>query len=193
MPSKKLKTPLLPDTYYHIYNRGNNREKVFFADDDYEFFLAKYRMFIGPFGDTFAYCLLPNQFHFVIRTQLETNKISIVSNQLRKLFITYARRINTRESRSGSLFTKNFQRVEIKDENHLLSVVRHIHRIPKRQGLELSFQKYRYSSFTIYMNPNGSFVRTQEVIHSYGGLEAFLESHISEERDLLCDHQEYFE
>jgi REP element-mobilizing transposase RayT len=60
-------SPLLYDTYYHIYNRGNNRENIFIQERNYTHFMNLYGKYIEPIADTFAYCLLRNHFHVVVR------------------------------------------------------------------------------------------------------------------------------
>lgn len=82
MPSP---APLLYDTYYHIYNRGNNRENIFVLEQNYTHFLKLYAQYIEPVADTYAYCLLRNHFHICVRIKsedeiLETLKVS-QSNQ----------------------------------------------------------------------------------------------------------------
>jgi putative transposase len=62
---------LLFDTYYHIYNRGNNRENIFVEERNYEYFLKLYEKHITPVADTFAYCLLKNHFHICVRIKSE--------------------------------------------------------------------------------------------------------------------------
>jgi len=64
-------SPLLFDTYYHIYNRGNNRENIFVEERNYDYFLKLYEKYIVPVADTFAYCLLRNHFHICIRVKSE--------------------------------------------------------------------------------------------------------------------------
>jgi REP element-mobilizing transposase RayT len=64
-------SPLLFDTYYHIYNRGNNRENIFVEERNYEYFLRLYEKHITPVADTFAYCLLQNHFHICVRIKSE--------------------------------------------------------------------------------------------------------------------------
>jgi len=51
---------------YHIYNQGNNREPVFFGDDNYLFFLKKMRTYVLPYADLLCYCLMPNHFHWLV-------------------------------------------------------------------------------------------------------------------------------
>ncbi len=64
-------SPLLFNTYYHIYNRGTNRENIFVEERNYTYFLNLYAKHIGPIADTFAYCLLKNHFHLSIRVKTE--------------------------------------------------------------------------------------------------------------------------
>lgn len=64
-------SPLLYDTYYHIYNRGNNRENIFIQERNYEYFMRLYEKHIHPIADTFAYCLLRNHFHIAVQTKTE--------------------------------------------------------------------------------------------------------------------------
>ena len=66
--------PLAYNCYYHIYNRGNNRENLFKQDRNYRYFLKLYAKHIEPIADTFAYCLLPNHFHLLVRIKGETEQ-----------------------------------------------------------------------------------------------------------------------
>lgn len=77
-------SPLLFNTYYHIYNRGNNRENIFIEERNYEYFLKLYEKHLGPVTDLYAYCMLRNHFHLNIRVKsekeiLETRKTLRVS------------------------------------------------------------------------------------------------------------------
>jgi putative transposase len=62
---------LLYDAYYHIYNRGVNRENIFIEERNYRYFINLYLKYIGPVADTFAYCLLRNHFHLLVRIKSE--------------------------------------------------------------------------------------------------------------------------
>jgi len=58
---------LKPNTSYHIFNHANGFENIFREDENYRFYLEKYTAFISPVAETYAYCLLPNHFHLVVR------------------------------------------------------------------------------------------------------------------------------
>ena len=55
--------------YYHIYNRGNNRENLFVEARNYRLFLELYAKHVLPVADTYAYVMLKNHFHFLVRTR----------------------------------------------------------------------------------------------------------------------------
>ena len=59
--------PLSPGNTYHIYNHANGFENIFENEGNYVYFLKKYAEFISPIADTFAYALMPNHFHFLVR------------------------------------------------------------------------------------------------------------------------------
>jgi len=59
--------PLQPNTSYPIFNHANGFENVFQEAENYRYFREKYRLYISPIAETCAYCLMPNQFHLVIR------------------------------------------------------------------------------------------------------------------------------
>lgn len=58
---------LEPDAFYHIYNRGVNSENIFSSKENYLFFLKKFTAYVNPVCEVYAYCLMPNHFHFLIR------------------------------------------------------------------------------------------------------------------------------
>lgn len=51
---------------YHVFNQGNNRQKIFLEHENYLFFLRKVRKYLIPYCDFLCYCLMPNHFHFLI-------------------------------------------------------------------------------------------------------------------------------
>ncbi|HMP14492.1 MAG TPA: hypothetical protein PKD70_11470 [Saprospiraceae bacterium] len=61
--------PVEPEGWYHIFNRGNGGQRIFFRNENYRFFLARYAHYMNSYWDTYAYCLLPNHFHIAIRAK----------------------------------------------------------------------------------------------------------------------------
>ena len=64
-------SPLLYEPYYHIYNRGVNRENIFIEERNYVYFLGLYAKYIEPVAETFSYCLLRNHFHALVKVKSE--------------------------------------------------------------------------------------------------------------------------
>jgi REP element-mobilizing transposase RayT len=109
--------PLEHGHVYHIYSRGNNRENLFVEERNYRYFLALYARHVEPVADTFAYCLLPNHFHFLVRVQdlsgppLTGQKKP--SQHFSNLFNAYTKAFNKVYGRSGALFQRPFGRVPV--------------------------------------------------------------------------------
>jgi len=172
MPSPKLITPIEIDRYYHIFNRGNNYEFLFYKDYNYAYFLEKYEKYLSEHVSTFAYCLLPNHFHLLIKTKTDS-----VSSQFRKLFQSYALSINKQENRTGSLLTKPFRRIVIEDDEYLKWLVFYIHHNPEKHRLIDDFRKYKYSSFQSLIGDFKHFQEQEEVFAWFGGKEGFIDYH----------------
>jgi len=84
---------LIPNTCYHIFNHANGFENVFEEPENYRFFLERYADYISPIAETYAYCLMPNHFHLVIRIrkrevieELIRRKLSTTSNNNETIF-----------------------------------------------------------------------------------------------------------
>jgi REP element-mobilizing transposase RayT len=75
---------LKPDSFYHLYNDSMGNDKLFFNEDNYLYFLTKFSEYISPVGYTYAYCLIPNHFHFLIQLKSEADIFDylITSNKI---------------------------------------------------------------------------------------------------------------
>jgi len=172
MPTPTLKTPFEYDRYYHIYNRGNNKDILFYLDKNYEFFLRKYKFYLSDHVSTYAYCLNPNHFHLLIKTRSED-----VSGQLRKFFQSYALSINKQEDRTGSLFRKNFRRILIEDDVYLKWLVFYIHFNPEKHKIIHDYRNYSYSSYNNYQSDSAGIICRNEVFEWFGDQVSFFEFH----------------
>ncbi len=61
---------MLPSTTYHIYNHANGGDNLFREEENYHYFLRKWKQHIHPVADTLAYCLMPNHFHFMVTVKV---------------------------------------------------------------------------------------------------------------------------
>lgn len=72
---------LVPDTSFHIFNHANGFENVFRQADNFRYFLEKYRLHISPIAETYAYCLMPNHFHLVVRIRKREVIAALIRNK----------------------------------------------------------------------------------------------------------------
>ncbi len=97
---------------YHIYNRGNNQQTIFFNEDNYNYFLRKCHRYLKPVSEILAWCLMTNHFHFLIEVtekSMEPVKsggitMPAITNGFRLLQSSYAKGINKQQERTGNLF-----------------------------------------------------------------------------------------
>jgi len=148
------------ETLYHIYNQGNNREKIFFEKRNYLFFLKKVRIHLLPHLELLAYCLMPNHFHFLAYTKSNFDYQKYI-NDLRTFLSSYTKAINKQEERSGSLFRQNTKSKNISDANEEYFYgqycLHYIHQNPLRAGLVTDIEEWRFSSYPDYIRiRNGS-------------------------------------
>lgn len=152
----------LENDLYHIYNRGNNKQRIFFKPDNYLFFLNKVRKYIQPHCDILAWCLMPNHFHFLIYSDHRTIKTKLVSGLqknamsegFRVLLSSYTQAINKQNNTTGSLFQQNTKAklVAKNDLRYATTCFHYIHQNPIQAKLVVKMEDWAYSSFIDYCN-----------------------------------------
>ena len=173
--------PLFQGQLYHIYNRGNGTEKIFFTEENYNYFLRRYHNILSEHVDTFAYCLLPNHFHLLIRPK--TNDPDLIIEQFRKFFISYSMAVNLQEKRKGNLFQRAFKRKLIDDEKYFYSAIYYIHSNPVHHGIIKDLRKYKFSSYNALVNSDDTWLNRTEVMEWFGGNKNFIEFHTEMQKD----------
>ena len=118
--------PLIPDSFFHIYNCGNNKEDIFKEEKNYYYFLSLLKKYILPTCEVFAYCLLKNHFHLLVRTK-DNIRNKEISQSFSNLFNAYSKSINKAYDRSGSLFKDRFSRIKVDSESYLKDLIVYIH------------------------------------------------------------------
>jgi len=140
--------------FYHVYNRGNRKQNIFFSRRDYRRFLEKIREYKSKFGITIiCYCLMPNHFHFLLR---QNTDIPVTSFMLR-LSTSYAKYFNIKYDQVGSLFQGRFRAKLIETDEYLLHLSRYIHRNPKEilpSTPGVGLDKYEWSSYLSFIDKN---------------------------------------
>ena len=176
---KKYRDRFVPGAYYHVFNRGNGSDPLFFKSKNYSYFLQQYDKYVSQLIETYAYCLLPNHFHILIRVKddLDTDVNNVICSKFRRFFQSYAQAINKQQYRTGSLFKKNFCRVHIDKEWLLFLLVYFIHSNPLRHNISLDFFRYPYSSYEKILNSKISKLQKQPVIKWFGSKHNYIEFH----------------
>jgi len=133
---------------YHIYNRGNNKQEIFFETRNYEFFRNKIRIHVSSNTDLIAYCLMPNHFHMLVRIQQE-NEENRLNKEIGTMLRSFTRAINLQEERTGSLFQQRTQAKNV--SNCAIVCFNYIHQNPLKAGIAESIEGWEYSSFNEYL------------------------------------------
>ncbi|HMR57509.1 MAG TPA: transposase [Cyclobacteriaceae bacterium] len=146
---------LAPESLYHLYNRGNNKQVIFPQERNYSYFLTKAHHEFKAEIDFLAYCMMPNHFHFLIFTKPEYNSAKF-TNALRTLLSSYTRAINKQQNTTGSLFQQNTRSIEISSDTYSSTCFHYIHQNPLRAGLFQKIEDWPHHSFSQYWkNPEG--------------------------------------
>lgn len=176
MTMKKYVDALIPGKFYHIYNRASGNEKLFIEQKNYGFFLDLFEERMLEYVDLICYCLIPNHFHFLVRTKQVQNVDSIEVNYAKKFgnfFASYAQSFNHLYHRKGNLFSQNFRRKLIEDTDYLRAVIIYIHRNPLKHGIVDDITDWYHSSYHEYLNRDYRYCRNSEIMDWFGNMNIF--------------------
>lgn len=185
MPSKNILKTYVKDSYYHIYNRGVAKRKIFKSPQDYSIFLSYIKESLTKpkskritryvQGRTLyvldrmpknfekeiallSYCLMPNHFHFLIHQQTEDS----MKNFMRSICTRYVAYFNKKYHRVGPLFQGRYKARLVTDDGYLLHLSRYIHLNPSDNFKDLS---KAYSSYQDYIEiRKASWVKTNKIL-----------------------------
>ncbi len=199
-------TPFIPDIYYHLYNRGNNRQTFFFEPDNYLYFLGGLKKYLIPVVKIIAYCLMPTHYHILVKVMFqapqtsEVFKTSEVSGQvslaMQKFLISYTKAINKRFSRVGSLFQGQFHAKPIQTYSHLLNLCVYIHANPVKDGLVALPEDWIYSNYLEWLGQrSGTLVDREFIKENFDSPDEYKElvMHYVKTRYLPDDMRKYLE
>lgn len=183
---KKYQIELEPGKFYHIYNRGNNSEKIFFNQENYKFFLRRYNEYLSSCVETYAFCLLPNHFHFLIKVKEgnadakkalhlgddnakalhlgDAKLFATPATAFHRLFTSYSKAINKQQKRHGSLIENPFKRIEIDTREYLINLILYIHTNPQIHGFVNDFRTYSWSSYNDILSNEPTILKRDSVL-----------------------------
>ncbi|SMO56928.1 hypothetical protein [Gracilimonas mengyeensis] len=192
MPQKRI--PLQPGYTYHIWTHANGDENLFRSEENYNYFLERYLHHVYPVVDTFAYCLMPNHLHLMVRVKNEEHLVEflkkkngaegenlqgfknlggLVSQQFSNLFNAYTKAYNKKYNRKGSLFMPNFNRKLINSNQYFTQLIAYIHNNPIHHGFTKNLNDWPYSSWNAYVLDKLTNVSKAEAMQWFGTMENF--------------------
>lgn len=143
---------------YHIYNRGINGCSIFYETTNYEHFLRLYSIHIAPIAYTYAWVLMRNHFHFLVKIKEEEDFVNLTGfrnlsglqkphQSFSNLFNAYSKAFNKRYERHGALFERSFKRKLVSDSNYFFEILEYIQNNPIHHGVVDKIDDYQWSSF----------------------------------------------
>ena len=180
----------LPENSYHVYNQGNNHERLFNEDNQYHFFLELFRAYISPHCHIICWCLMPNHFHFLVHTDTRVTEIKKqggllldpVTNGFRKLLSTYSHTYNLQNDRTGALFrpkTKSkcitgeaaLNETGLSETAYFTKCFHYIHNNPVAAGLVSEPEEWKWSSHRFYTGKRKNSFCNKELAYKLLGIE----------------------
>lgn len=187
--------------FYHIFNRGVEKRKIFSSNEDYERFLEAmyYYQFDGPkpklsihkrfrlvefyknpkIVDIICYCLMPNHFHLLIKQLRDKG----TQDFIRKLLNSYTKYFNTKYDRDGHLFQGAFKAVTVDTDNQLLHLSRYIHLNPLVSKITNTLETYKYSSYPFYIGFGNNKLSTEKPLMSFFNSAKEYRKFVEDQRD----------
>jgi REP element-mobilizing transposase RayT len=190
---------LEPGQMYHIWTHANGDDNLFREERNYTYFLDKYSYHIEPVAETYAYCLMPNHLHLMVRVKEENEVLeylrvkksnstlqgfetlggfsNVISRQFSHLFNGYTQAFNKLYNRKGSLFIPNFKRKLINSENYFGTLIAYIHNNPVHHGFTSTPGQWPHSSWHTYLQKKMTKLKREEGLSWFGGRDEFLRAH----------------
>ncbi len=174
MPGKNLEKVYLEDTFYHLYNRGVNKEKIFRQDEDYAVFLNLFKRYLSdkPSRDKkgreypwlhndvelLAFCLMPNHFHALVYQ----HQPDAMTKLFKSVSTTYSMYFNKKYRRVGPVFQSRFRASMITNDTYLQHISRYIHLNPK------NYKNWHFSSLPYYLEKQtASWVQPHRILELF--------------------------
>ena len=142
---------------YHVMLRGVNRQDIFEDEEDYAVFKKQlYRVVFykdesgrpqPPRCAIYAYCLMTNHVHLLVRETIED-----LSTVIKRITVGYALYYNSKYQHVGHLFQNRFRSEVVNDEGYFLTLLRYIHQNPVAAAITKTVADYKWSSWGEYEN-----------------------------------------
>jgi putative transposase len=171
---------------YHLYNRGVDRQPIFFRPENWKYFIERLRHYFQPeLADILAYCLMPTHYHLMV-----TLKVDDFSTRVMQPFsVSYTKAINRQQERVGPLFQGPFRATWVDKDSYLAHLSRYIHVNPVTAGLATRPEDWAFSSYRDYASlRDGTLPATNVILSQFPSRQAyreFVESYCEQENRII--------
>ena len=185
---------------HHVMMRGINHQNIFEDEEDnYQFINTLDRMRVryddegNPCGSNctyYAYCLMSNHFHLLIRERDES-----IGDTIKRIASSYVYYYNHKYLRDGHLFKERFKSEPVNDMAYFTILLRYIHQNPVKAGIAERVKDYEYSSWCEYdgeVEPVFRVCDTETVLRRipYTDLEAWVNDLLPDDAHFLDNDNE---
>lgn len=168
--------------FYHLYNRGVNKQPIFFYKENYNFFLRRLKFYLSDYIDVYSYTLMPNHFHLFFKVKNTNGIVKGKSKSIQasfKIFLmSYAKAINNLTGRCGPLFQQKFKLKEVNNDAYFSWLIQYIHLNPVKSKLCSSPELWEFSSYNAIVSESPTLVKRDEILEWFGGRERFVRIHL---------------
>ncbi len=176
-----------PNEAYHVYNRGNEKQTVFFSEKNYLYFLRKVKYEWTAYTDVLAYSLMPNHFHFIlvpneegcrniVLKEKETH-MQELSKTIGKTLSSFTQSVNIERNRTGNLFQKKTKAKCLTDNNgqfdYLITCIHYIHDNAYAAKLVDSPFNWPFCSLKDYAGVRNGTLCNTELLYKLSGLTEY--------------------
>ena len=140
---------------YHVIKRGNNKQVIFAETEDYQHYLNTLQRYKKKYNfKLFAYCLMTNHVHLLIKVGQE----GTISRIMQSLTVAHTRYYNYVYQRCGHVWQGRFHSPIVSEDGYLLNVMKYIEQNPLRAGMVKCVGDYRWSSYLLNVRQNDSVI-----------------------------------
>lgn len=172
--------------FYHIYNHAVGGRNIFHGSSNYEYFLSLYDKHITPVAETYAWVLMKNHFHLLVKIR-DLNQTGFenlsglnpkpLHQHFSNLFNAYTKAYNKYYETRGALFERPFKRKLIDNNGYLQQVVLYIHNNPVHHGFCKHPEDYPWSSYLTCTSDKITKLKREEVMKWFNNKSNFKTKH----------------
>ncbi len=196
----------VPENYYHVFNRTNNKELLFLNDSNRFYFMDLIKNKLEGFANVLAFSILDTHFHYCIYIKskedilMKINRLrktdltasmhdflkeednekffhDLISTRFSGAFNSYAQSFNKENSRNGNLFYKTYKHPLLTGDEHIKSIIYYIHHNARKHGIVDNFLDHEWHSYHLIKANDKTYVDIDLIMKIYDGLPNLIKHH----------------